>query len=212
MTPTQKAESGLPADIDPAAVSILVDEDIHRPLGTGFYFMQARYFVTAKHVVVDYDTGCVRDNLVLIQNGPNYPKATVAFLHPTLDVAVLHIDNPGCSVPLFPSDQRIIGKHGLRYWGYAPSLSDTKSHNYIVAVSDIPKYECDEPRERHDGTEWVIRFGSNFSEPGHSGGPVLAAGGGVVAIITQGHDVWCRATEIRCLLPYLTFQFEENAS
>src|SRR5882672_3228893 len=108
--------SSLPVDVDPTAISILVDEDIHHPLGTGFYFLQPEFFVTAKHVVIDESTQTPRRNLVLMQNGPSYPKATVHFVHPTLDVAVLTIDSPGCSVPLFPSDQRVIGKHGLRYW------------------------------------------------------------------------------------------------
>ena len=212
MDPTERPESALLADIDPTAVSILVDEDIHRPLGTGFYFLQPHFFVTAKHVVMEKDTGSVLGNMVLMQNGPNYPKASVEYLHPTLDVAVLRIDHPGCAVPLFPSDQRIIGKHGLRYWGYAPSKSDKINHRYLVAVVDIPEYECEEPRERHDGVEWVLRFSSDLSEPGHSGGPVLAAGGGVVALITQGHDGWCRATEIRCLMPFVTMEFKAYAS
>lgn len=197
----------LPAEIDNAAVSIVVDEDIHRPLGTGFYFLQPEFFVTAKHVVVDRKTGERRRNLVLMQNAPNYPRATVEYLHPSLDLAVLKIDGPGCTVPLYPSDQRIIGRYGLRYWGYAPSKSDKLQHKYVVAVVDIPAYECEPPRERHDGTEWVMRFDSDLSETGHSGGPVLAAGGGVVAVITEGYQGWVRATEIRSLLPYVTMQF-----
>ena len=197
----------LPTDIDESAVSIVVDQNIHRPLGTGFYFLQPQFFVTAKHVVVDRDTGSVRDNLVLMQNGPAYPRAEVAFLHPSLDLAVLKIDSPGCQVPLYPSDQRLVGRHGLRYWGYAPSLSDKVSHRYVVAVMEINQYECEPPRERSDGTEWVLRFGTDFSEGGHSGGPVLAVGGGVVAVITEGHEGWVRATEIRALLPYVSFAF-----
>src|SRR5215475_5457776 len=95
-----------PKDIDPSAVSIVVDQDVHTPLGTGFYFLQPRFFVTAKHVVVHQETGDVRRNLVLMQNGPYYPRANVAFQHPSLDLAVLEIEQPHCSVPLYPSDQR----------------------------------------------------------------------------------------------------------
>jgi len=47
-----------------------------------------------------------------------------------------------------------------------------------------------------------MRFNSDFSEGGHSGGPVLADNGGVVAVMTEGHYGWVRATEIIALLPY----------
>jgi hypothetical protein len=107
---------------------------------------------------------------------------------------------------LYPSDQRLSGKQGLRYWGYSPTLSDRQNHRYLVAVVDIPEYECEGPRERSDGTEWVLRFPSQVAEGGHSGGPVLGAGGGVVAILTEGHTGWLRATEVRALLPYVTLQ------
>jgi hypothetical protein len=96
---------------------------------------------------------------------------------------------------------------GQRYWGYAPSMSDKVTHNYIVAVVEVPTYECEPARERDDGVEFVLRFESGVSEGGHSGGPVLATGGGVLAVITEGHVGWVRATEIRALLPYVTFHF-----
>jgi hypothetical protein len=198
--------SPLFADIDPSAVSIIVDQDARKPLGTGFYFLQQRFFVTAKHVVVDDHTGETRPNLVLMQNAPNYPRAKPIFLHPSLDLAVLEVNNPQCTVPLYPSDQRIVGHHGLRYWGYAPTKSDKKNHNYVVAVVDIPTYECEPPRERDDGIEWILRFDSDLSEGGHSGGPVLGAGGGVVAVMIEGHTGWLRATEIRALLSYATLE------
>ena len=197
----------LPANIDETAVSIVVDENIHRPLGTGFYFLQTKYFITAKHVVVDRDTGDTRDNLVLMQRGPDYPRAVVKFLHPYLNLAVLEITQPGCTVPLYPSHERIIGQHGLRYWGYAPSQSDTNTHEYGVVVSDIPKYQLEPVRERQEGDEQLLRFESPFIEAGHSGGPVLAIGGGVVSVIIEGHTKWARATDIHSLMPYVKMHF-----
>ena len=203
-------QQSFPKDIDPAAVSIVVDQEVREPLGTGFYFLQTRFFVTAKHVVVHQETGDIRRNLVLMQNGPHYPRAHIAFQHPSLDLAVLEIEHPYCSVPLYPSDQRLTGRHGLRYWGYAPKKSDKVAHNYVVAVVDIPSYECEPARERNDGTEWLLRFNSDLTEHGHSGGPVLATGGGVVAVIIEGSPgCWVRATEIRGLSPYVTFQFPQ---
>lgn len=203
----QFARYSPPMDVDPSAISIVVDEDLHKPLGTGFYFLQPHFFVTAKHVVEYRETGDLRTNLVLMQDGPNYPRCKVFFRHPSLDLAVLTVDRPRCGVPLYPSDQRLSGRHGLQYWGYAPALSDKRAHRYVVAVVDIPSYECDPPRERADGLEWILRFDSDLSEGGHSGGPVLGAGGGVVAVITEGHAGWVRATEIRSLLPYATLKF-----
>lgn len=207
----REAPAGLPANIDPAAVSIVVDEDIHRPLGTGFYFLRRNYFVTAKHVIMDRDTGGVRTNLVLMQNGPNYPQAKVAFIHPEVDLAVLSISQPGCDTPLFPSSEKLIGQHGLRYWGYMPSQSDTINHRYVVAVVDIPAYQLEDIRHRREGNEQLLRFQTPFAETGHSGGPVLGIGGGVMAVIVEGHEGWARATDIQALLPHVVMQFP-NAS
>jgi|SRR6266542_4677957 len=200
----------LPADIDPKAVSIIVDEDIHRPLGTGFYFLRPCYFVTAKHVVVDADTGLPRENLVLMQRGPDYPKATVSLLHPNLDLAVLNVDRPDCEIPLFPSHERFAGQHGLKYWGYSPKLSEPASLKYTVVVMDVPHYTLDEPKQRDDGVEQVLRFDSPWSEGGHSGGPVLGLGGGVIAVIVEGHEGWLRATSSHALLRFFTLEASER--
>ena len=198
------------ADIDPSAVSILVDEDIHKPLGTGFYFLQRHFFVSAKHVVEHRDTGAARRNLVLVQNGPHYPKAEVVFRHPTLDLAVLTIDQPGCKTPLYPSDQHLATKGGLRYWGYAPSLSYPDRNFYGVLVGGPTEYVDEPARHRDDGTERLLRFEGARYEPGHSGGPVIGTWGGVVGVIIEGDNDngrWFRATEISALLPYVSFAF-----
>lgn len=126
------------AQIDPTAVSIVVDQNIERPLGTGFYFLRPRYFVTAKHLVVDSKTGAARDNLVLMQRGPDYPRVSVACVHPSIDLAVLHVDQPVCSIPLYPSHERLTGRRGLRYWGYAPSKKDPNTNIFPVLVVDLP--------------------------------------------------------------------------
>jgi hypothetical protein len=174
-------------DVDPSAISILVDKDLPKPLGTGFHFLLTRFFFTAKPVIECRETGHLRRNLVLMQDGPNYPRCQSIFRYPSLDLVVLTVDRPRFGVPLYPSDQRLSGWHGLQYWGYVPALSDRRDHRYVVAVVNIPSYECEPPRERADGVEWMLRFDSDFSEGGHSEGPVVGAGGGVVAVITEGH-------------------------
>jgi hypothetical protein len=202
------------SDMDPAAVSILVDEDIHRPLGTGFYFLQPQFFVTARHVVEHRETGTPRDNLVLVQNGPDYPRAEVVFRHPTVDLAVLKIDRPGCKTPLYPSDQHLAEKGGLRYWGYSPTLSHPDRGVYGVLVGGPAEYEDEAPRQRTDGTERLLRFKDLHFEPGHSGGPVIGTWGGVVAVIIEGdrdEGRWFRATEISALLPYVSFAFPPHS-
>ena len=188
------------AQIDPAAVSIVVDRNIERPLGTGFHFLRPHYFVTAKHLVVDSKTGTSRDNLVLMQRAPDYPRVSVEYLHPTIDLAVLRVDRPACSIPLYPSHESLTGHRGLRYWGYAPTKRDPNTHVYPVVVVDLPAYEMETPRERDDGLEHLLRFETPMSEPGHSGGPVLGLGGGVVAVITEGNPGWVRATGIGTLM------------
>lgn len=42
----------------------------------------------------------------------------------------------------------------------------------MVAVVDMASYECEPPRERADGVEWIIRFDSDLSDGGPSGGHV----------------------------------------
>jgi hypothetical protein len=199
------------ADMDSAAVSIIVDVDTHphRPLGTGFYFLQRHYFVTAKHVVERRETGAPRSNLVLMQNGPDYPKAEVVFRHPSIDLAVLRIDKPGCKTPLYPSDQHLAATGGLRYWGYAPSLSHPDRGFYAVLVGGPAEYVDEPPRERVDGMERLLRFEGLPYESGCSGGPVIGTWGVVVGVIIEGDKEkgWFRATEISALLPYLTFAF-----
>lgn len=198
-------------DMDPAAVSVLVDEDTHKPIGTGFYFLQRDFFVTAKHVVVDPETGASRRNLVIIQGAPDYPKAEVVFRHPSVDLAVLKIDRPGCKTPLYPSDQHLAETSGLRYWGYSPSLSHPDVGMYGVLIGGPAEYVHEEPRQRAHGTEWLLRFKDMHYEPGHSGGPVIGTWGGVVAVIIEGgrdDERWFRATEINALLPYVTFAFQ----
>lgn len=195
------------AQIDPAAVSIVVDRNIERPLGTGFYFLRPGYFVTAKHVVVDAQTGIARDNLVLMQRGPDYPRVSVAYVHPSIDLAVLRVERPACTIPLYPSHERLSGHRGLRYWGYAPTKREPTTNVYPVLVVDLPSYTLEEPRERDDGLEQLLRFDSPVSEPGHSGGPVLGLGGGVVAVITEGHEGWARATGIETLMTLVEMHF-----
>jgi hypothetical protein len=191
-------------------VSILVDDDIHKPLGTGFYFLQRHFFVTAKRVVEYRDTGAARGNLVLVQNSPNYPKAEVVFRHPTLDLAVLRIDRPGCKSPLYQSDQHLAAKGDLRYWGYAPSLSHPDRNFYGVLVGGPTEYIDEPARLRDDGMEQLLRFEGTHYESGHSGGPVIGTWGGVVGVIIEGDNdkgSWFRATEISALLPYISFPF-----
>jgi hypothetical protein len=141
-----------------------------------------------------------------MQNGPAYPRPKIHLLHPTLDLAVLEIDRPACDVPLFPSHERFTGQHGLRYWGYSPGRSNPAALTYVVVVIDIPSYTLEEPKERDDGVEHVLRFDSPSSEFGHSGGPVLGIGGGVIAVIVEGHDGWVRATSVQALLPFIQFR------
>jgi len=207
---TQPFPLDFPADIDRTAASIVVDQASGHPLGTGFYFLRPKYFVTAKHVVMDRTTGCVRDQLVLMQRGPDYPRVVECFVHPTLDLAVLEIDRPVCEIPLYPSHQRLAGHRGLRYWGYAPTRSNTETQEYQVLVVDVPSYSLEPLRERDDGCEQVLRFDTDFAETGHSGGPVLAVGGGVCAVIIEGHSGWARATEIQPLMSFVELRLESG--
>lgn len=79
----------------------------------------------------------------------------------------------------------------------------------MVNEVEVANYKC-ERRERDEGVEYVLSFKSEYGEGGHSGGPVLGTGGGVVAVITEGHPGWLRATEIGAVLTSLSIVFQTD--
>lgn len=187
------------------ALGLVRDRSEQKLLGTAFSFIRPQWYVTAKHVVVEY--GQTRDQISLFLDGHSDIPARVLFLHPELDLAVLEVSKPVCDQPLFPGHHQFSGAQGLVAAGYAPSK---KLHNGgpVVQVSQIESFEV-QVRGRASVQEETIVFDAPESEGGNSGGPIFGAGGGVVGAIIEnfrsGESLLARGTSIIPLTRHLSF-------
>lgn len=191
------------------AVFLVCDEYVSHPLATGFCFIKPEWVVTAKHAVVEM--GATRTSLVLFSRGHGMLRASVAFLHPTHDLAVLRIEGQSpCDVPLFPGYEGYAGQNWLVACGFAPSLGGGENPNHTILLSKVASYEREE-RTRNSGDESLIVFDLPGMEGGHSGGPVFGEGGVVVAVLIEliRSDTGpprARATSVLHLLRHLAFE------
>lgn len=191
--------------VDNNFVGLVVDQAANRPIGTAFTFLQPHWAVTAKHVVML--NGVARQNLhVLFAEGVSCP-AQVLHVHPVVDLAVLSVPGSPCKVPLFPAHHKFAGSDGLIAAGYTPSKT-VEQHGLTIVVNNVPVFVM-EQRERPEGVEELVVFEVDFAESGHSGGPVLGLGGGVVGVVIELFERDAvrrvRATAIEPLLRELTF-------
>lgn len=192
--------------IDSAAVSLVVDQEEGRVLGTGFSFIQPNWVVTAKHVVLV--NGEPRRCLLVSAANQLPTCAQVLFAHPQVDLAVLLLERGLCQRPLFPTHHSLAGSGGLVCAGYAPSKSAPGGPS-VLFVNEIPDF-ITEVRERQDLNEEVITFDAPFSEGGHSGGPIFGSGGGIVGAIIEnfyvGEQLKARGTSLAPLIARLTLR------
>jgi S1-C subfamily serine protease len=197
---------GLTITINGSSIAVIRDREHNRPIGTGFVFVRPSWIVTAKHVVIR--DGILRENLDLIFTSQNnYLPASLLYAHPTLDLAVLSAPDSPCETPLYPAHHEFVGKEGFITVGYKPSKNT--ANGFSVEANTVPSFTI-ELRERADGNEEVLIFPANFAEGGHSGGPVLGAGGGVVGVIIEdfsnAEGQFARASSIKPLLDRLAFR------
>jgi hypothetical protein len=139
--------------------------------------------VTAKHVVES--DGFPREHLLICPLGTASHRAKLIYAHPLLDLALVQCEGFRVETPLFPSYERFTGKGGLICLGFAPSLGrdDRKSHMFVNRIEAYDR----EVRAREGLDEEMIMFDAPFMEGGHSGGPTLGEGGGVVAVTIEGY-------------------------
>jgi S1-C subfamily serine protease len=170
---------------------------------SGFVFLERRSVVTARHVVAEQPA----DEPVMVLFGRQRTvPARVAFLHPRVDLAVLELlaDGP-CGTPLCPGGSAS-SSGPLLCVGYKPSASDAAGGRYNSFVTSVPRFERT-TRQRDGHEERLFMFPAPDGEPGHSGGPVLAADGSVLGVvingITMGGAHYVRATAIDALLEHL---------
>jgi hypothetical protein len=200
---------GITFTIHQSAIGLVRDESLDKPIGTAFSFLRPHWFVTAKHVVMEY--GEPRRNLTVAPNKLRPVTAHVLFAHPEVDLAVLEVAMPVCDRPLYPGHHSLAGAKGLVFAGYAPSKPQ-ESGEPSIYVNEIPKFQV-QVRERGAFDEDTILFAAPDSEGGHSGGPVFGEGGGVVgAIINRFHDGSGFVAQATSLAPLLaSLQFERSA-
>lgn len=190
--------------IDKYSLCIIVDKNENKALGTGFVFIKTNWIVTAKHVVVKDDE--IRNNLQLLHLNEKPVSTSVLFVHPIYDLAVLTTDDLLCKKPLFPSYEEFTGRKGLICCGYSPSKSINNELSFFV--NSVPNYQL-VIRSRDYGDEKLLFFDAPFAEGGHSGGPLLGEGAGVVAVVIEGFKLndhyIVKATSILPLLEFLKF-------
>lgn len=205
---TRDAKAGFRFTIHYDSLFLVHDNDENRPLATAFCFIKPDWVVTARHAVVEMDIP--RQSLALQSRRHGLLRASVLFLHPTHDLAVLRIEESSpCDVPLFPSHEAYTGTSGLVGCGWAPSWSDREGYDNTLVAHRIDGYER-EVRRRDSGDESLILFDAPWMEGGYSGGPIFGEGGGVVAVLIQlvrSADGMTRgrATNIVHLLRFLSF-------
>jgi Trypsin-like peptidase domain len=196
--------------IDSNAVSLVLDGEERRPLGTGFSFIRPNWIVTAKHVVLK--DGIPRNQLLIgPSNGQPSIPAQILYTHPQVDLAVLVIFKNLCEHPLYPAHHAFAGSKGLICAGFAPSKSTHELGTMLV--NHIPAFTT-ELRERQGFNEELVVFDAPWSEGGHSGGPIFGEGGGVVGVIVQnyreGETLKARGTSLAPLITEL--RFPDNSS
>jgi hypothetical protein len=197
-----------PITIGKYTIQLIWDSREEKPIGTGFSFLRPDWIVTARHIIEI--SGFPRQHLKaeFIRSWPTDPggptlDAEVYAWHPELDVAVLRVTEPNpCEMPLLPSYVRFTGQEGLYSIGYRPSLTVQSNPGYCAEVNLVQKWEIE--RRTRKSVEEAILFPSEYVEGGHSGGPLLGLGGGVVGIVVEAiqsmGEPYARGTSILSLL------------
>ena len=174
-----------------------------RGKGTGFALLKPNWIVTAKHVVSGQPLAQPIE--LLFGEGLVLP-ASVLFVHPRLDVAVLEaVGDTRCRAPFMPSPRGPISSE-LLYVGYQPAMSDPNAGRSIAFVRAVHSYERT-TRQRDGYEEILFIFPAPGGEPGRSGSPLLASRGSVIGVvfdsITLGGRHMMRATSILPVLDHL---------
>jgi len=162
------------------SLGIIYDASTNQPIGSGFVFKDPNIVVTARHVLVDVETGRRRKLTFMpikgMVAGPTIPSLPLRPIKDDerADIAVLRIDGPSpCKEALQPSIVEFKIGDNVLYGGFEPRagrFNDTAS-----PITDIYSQNG-------------IRFFQIVGEADHgwSGGPVFGSGAQVIGIILRG--------------------------
>lgn len=154
--------------------------------------------------------GTWRQNLgLLFKDGT--ADACVLYADPNIDLAALQLNGSPCKHPLFPAHKAFAGETGLVTAGYRPTKT-MESGGPAIEINHVLSF-WSELRGLPVGTEEVICFDAQFSEGGHTGGPVLGTGGGVIGAVIEnfreGDRLIARATSIAPIVARLLGHWHE---
>ena len=170
--------------------------------GEGFAFLEPHWIVTARHVVRDQGVG---DPVALMFGGGMRSSASIATLHPHVDLAVLHVTGDARGVvPLRPPAEHLdVAEPAFCLASDARGSPDEVARNPALLL-EVRGFE--RTRRHRDGREEdLFIFPAPSAGSPRSGGPLLAADGTVVGVIVDSIDLagckYIRATAIEVLLP-----------
>jgi S1-C subfamily serine protease len=165
------------------SVGIIYDAATNKPIGSGFVFRDAKTVVTARHVLVDENTG-LRRMLIFKPIKGVVPGAEVPALRllplkddKNSDIAVLKMTGESpCREALQPTTGDLKVGDNVLYAGF-----DTRQKNaYTVSLGAYPISNI-----YFDGGLKFFQIVGD-ARPGYSGGPVFGRGAEVIGIILRG--------------------------
>ena len=180
------------AAIDDRAICLFVEKlqnGTNHALGGGCFFMKPNIVLTARHVL----EGVVeRQRPVFLVNGREHGRLTGArplhfYPHENIDLALVEVSNESERPvrPLFPAHHSLSASDGFLAIGYDRDLSCNGTNSWVLKIERVASFQ-EEVRTRTDSpVEYILNFSAPWMKPGYSGGPVIAAGGGVAAVLIQ---------------------------
>lgn len=179
------------AEIDRRALCIFVQkmaDGSNRAFGSGCFFIRRDIILTAKHVV--QDCGHEQSPICVVcgsEEGRLKGARPIEYWsHAEIDIGLVRVeandDLP--TQPLFPAHLDQNRHAGAISLGLKISKSSNLDNSWVAEANHVKLFTV-EKRERTGSIEVVMEYEAPFIERGNSGGPLLAMGGGVIAVTTQ---------------------------